>query len=622
LDRRPDFQNKDTTMQFFSRQSRRAISPKLRTAKPRMVQLEDRLTPAGFGPEDGAYFVESLAGTYTDVKIQPADQKILAAGTVLARYDSLGNLDAGYGAGGFSTTANAAGLVLQPDGKAVVSATSSLGYLGAGRFNSNGSLDTTFSADGWTSVNARPGYYQFSTGIGLQSKGQIVVGGFSASTQNTLNRAALMGGFKSNGSVNSGKGGFGDIVHNQANGFLVNAFGGQFATFDSIEVQPDNKIVAIGGFNAVPSTAQQVLVARYTANGALDTTFNGSGYTVLTLPGINYTSVLGYLSDRVAIQPDEKIVVLSNSQSIDLEYDMLVTRFSANGTLDTSFGGGTGYVRLDIDGAASQTTELGRAVILQPDGKIVAVGSVGATGQTKDTVLVARLNSNGTLDATFGAGGFKTQVIAAGLEVSPGGAIGVALQSSGSIIVAGGENGHPFLMRFFGDSPLHAAGGATVANSDAKPLTAAQVQPLLTEALTRWQMAGVNVSSLQGINLRIADLGGSTLGLASGNTIALDDNAAGHGWFVDSTPGNDSEFTMPGNQGEQGKIDLLTTLMHEVGHLIGHDHAEGGVMQETLGVGKRLTPHGVHVGHADFEVVTPVSREHNHGRRTAGRFRR
>ena len=58
-----------------------------------------------------------------------------------------------------------------------------------------------------------------------------------------------------------------------------------------------------------------------------------------------------------------------------------------------------------------------------------------------------------------------------------------------------------------------------------------------------------------GIDVRIADLGGTTLGLASGNTIWLDDNAAGWGWFVDPTPGDDSEFTTPGDQGEQGKMN-------------------------------------------------------------------
>src|SRR5262249_44590790 len=93
------------------------------------------------------------------------------------------------------------------------------------------------------------------------------------------------------------------------------------------------------------------------------------------------------------------------------------------------------------------------------------------------------------------------------------------------------------------------------------------------------------------IHIQIADLGGATLGLAdeSHHTIWLDDNAAGWGWFVDKTPRDNSEFTTPGNQGEQNRMDLLSVLMHEMGHLLGHEHKEGGVMSETLAPGQRLT---------------------------------
>jgi Matrixin len=101
--------------------------------------------------------------------------------------------------------------------------------------------------------------------------------------------------------------------------------------------------------------------------------------------------------------------------------------------------------------------------------------------------------------------------------------------------------------------------------------------------------AGVDTSSLNDVNIAIADLGGTTLGLAFGHTITLDDNAAGWGWFVDATPNNDSEFTTAGNQGEQQRIDLLTVVMHELGHLLGRGHDANGVMAETLAAGVRRT---------------------------------
>jgi hypothetical protein len=114
--------------------------------------------------------------------------------------------------------------------------------------------------------------------------------------------------------------------------------------------------------------------------------------------------------------------------------------------------------------------------------------------------------------------------------------------------------------------------------------------PVLAEALNRWQAAGLSATqlgALRSVNVRIADLGGSYLGLQSGHTLLIDDNAAGWGWFIDPTPRDDREFTTPGDQGEQNRMDLLTVLMHEMGHALGLGHDDHGVMQETLAAGVR-----------------------------------
>ena len=144
-----------------------------------------------------------------------------------------------------------------------------------------------------------------------------------------------------------------------------------------------------------------------------------------------------------------------------------------------------------------------------------------------------------------------------------------------------------------GDELTAAAAPSREVNRSLRP---GQVQPLLTEALARWQATGVDTSALGSIDVRIAELGGLTLGKAADGVIWLDNNAAGWGWFVDRTPHRDGEFVRPGNQGERNRMDLLTMLTHEVGHLLGHDHAEGGVMAETLAPGTRQTP--VADGHA------------------------
>jgi ELWxxDGT repeat protein len=119
-------------------------------------------------------------------------------------------------------------------------------------------------------------------------------------------------------------------------------------------------------------------------------------------------------------------------------------------------------------------------------------------------------------------------------------------------------------------------------------ITLAQLDSILTEALVRWEAAGADLSRLGPVQVAVTDLPGATLGLASGATIWLDVNAAGWGWFVDATPWADSEFSTPGDQGEQERMDLLTVLMHEFGHVLGYEHGAEALMQETLSPGTRL----------------------------------
>lgn len=418
--------------------------------------------------QDGTYIVEPWSGRYSAVKIQPGDQKIVAAGRVqstggvaIARYDSIGNPDTGYGSGGLSTPLGGiarsfAGLTLQADGKAVVPATNRSGYFGAARFNTNGSLDSSFGNGGWSGVSVSPNM-QVPYDVGLQSNGKIVVGGYTSNGGTVSGELAVLARFTTRGALNSGKGGFGQVIQTgRATGYTVMSFGAQLAEFKSLAVQPDDKVVAVGIFSPTGSFDGQLIVARYTADGILDTSFNSSGYSLLNLPGISYTS-RWFEANGVALQSDGKIVVVSTSAGVDGSSDMLVVRYSTSGTLDTSFGGGTGYVRLDIDGIATSTYETGSGVAIQPDGRIVVVGteSLNVSGVSRN-VLVARFNSNGTLDATFGAGGFKLGMppSSPGYHSFVGAA--VALMSDGHIIVAGSDDWdstgtsapHPLLMRF------------------------------------------------------------------------------------------------------------------------------------------------------------------------------
>jgi hypothetical protein len=138
------------------------------------------------------------------------------------------------------------------------------------------------------------------------------------------------------------------------------------------------------------------------------------------------------------------------------------------------------------------------------------------------------------------------------------------------------------------------ASSLLAANTSSGPtaamIRAAQIQPLTSAALARRQAAGVDTRVLGGNQIQLADLGGRTLGLASGHTIYLDENAAGWSWLVDQTPWQESEVTTPDDQGEKGQMNLLTVLMHEPGHTLGSDHKQEGVMLETSAAGEWRTP--------------------------------
>jgi len=100
---------------------------------------------------------------------------------------------------------------------------------------------------------------------------------------------------------------------------------------------------------------------------------------------------------------------------------------------------------------------------------------------------------------------------------------------------------------------------------------------------------------LSEVDVQVVDLAGDTLGRAVPGTIYIDVNAAGYGWFVDATPADNSEFSsaselsliaLPDSEAA-GHVDLWTVILHELGHLLGYEHADVGAMQESLSVGER-----------------------------------
>jgi glucose/arabinose dehydrogenase len=140
-------------------------------------------------------------------------------------------------------------------------------------------------------------------------------------------------------------------------------------------------------------------------------------------------------------------------------------------------------------------------------------------------------------------------------------------------------------------NPLIVEGGIAQA-ADADSLTANLAAPVISEAIARWQELGATAAQVDALNhldVKIIDLPHDHVGLATPGVIWLDVDAAGRGWFVDPTPGLDEEFSpILASSPATGKVDLLTAVVHEMGHHLGRDHSDPyGFMQENLATGVR-----------------------------------
>jgi uncharacterized delta-60 repeat protein len=367
-----------------------------------------------------------------------SDGKIVAAGETfsssngwcvsLARYASNGSLDMSFGNGGKVLTVVSGGataVAIQNDGKIVVAGYDHIYSFVLVRFNSDGTLDTSFGNSGQVLTNLGGG----ASAIAIQSDGRIVAAGYS---YNTYGYDFALTRYNGNGTLDVTFGSRGAVI-SDASAYSIMGGGAS-----SLAIQTDGKIVAAGGSYLI----------RYNSDGSLDTTFNLAGKVI---SGSYYETMSG-----VGIQTDGKIVAAGSSYNGMGSYDFALTRYNIDGSPDFTFNGNGRAVT-----PVMSLYPLGPATVVpdQSNGKIVAAG------YSQYQFVLARYNSDGSPDTTFASVG---EIITTGGGYWSNNSFvnDIAVQNDGKIVVAGSSykddvSGYDFaLARHNSDGSIDAGFGS------------------------------------------------------------------------------------------------------------------------------------------------------------------
>jgi uncharacterized delta-60 repeat protein len=266
-----------------------------------------------------------------------------------------------------------------------------------------GDLDPTFDGDGKVTTDFA-GIFAVAGAVAIQGDGKIVAAGTTADVSGISDFALAR--YNTDGSLDTAFDGDGKVTTD---------FAGLSDEANAISIQGDGKIVAAGVARIGLNGPQDFALARYNTDGSLDTTFGGDGKVTTDFAGANDQA------HAVAIQGDGKIVAAGLAGS-----DFALARYNTDGSLDTTFGG-DGKVTTDFAGPTDQA----HAVAIQGDGKIVAAGFAGSDFD----FALARYNTDGSLDTTFGGDGKVTTDFAG--SGSRDEAHAVAIQGDGKIVAAG-----------------------------------------------------------------------------------------------------------------------------------------------------------------------------------------
>lgn len=326
------------------------------------------------------------------------------------------------------------GLAVQPDNKVVA-----VGYSQqdthtvfiVARYNLDGTLDTTFNAQGSTPGIVSVDFFNVALArayaVTLTYTGHIIaVGEAQESSMSELFYAVALlnpdGTLDNTFAQGMGRSVYGTDVIPQNNMSSARAV--------AIQHLIHGDAIVLAGFGQ-ETLVHQFQVVRLTMDGNLDTTF---GQNLDGVEQIDFVLGATEQASGVAVYPDGSIVAAGTSFIADNEYAIVSTRLLSNGNVDMSYNG-TGKAQLGSVG----TLLNGNALIVQNDAKIVIGGAYNDDMQ--QGFFMVRYLNNGSLDASFGVGGqVRTTFNALALESSTAQASAIGLQSDGKIVLAGGAS--------------------------------------------------------------------------------------------------------------------------------------------------------------------------------------
>jgi len=369
----------------------------------------------------------------------------------LVRYNSNGSLDGSFGLGGKITTDvsfafdAASSAVIQADGKLVVAgysdSSSHLSSFELVRYNTNGSLDTSFGTNGKVITQVGNSDDQAKS-IAIQPNGKLIAAGYSRGIDGVKNfvlvrynaDGSLDTTFGNNGMEVSTTGtAFSVIVQSDVNlvaagarldskgnsdfyllnytdipgqgsesGSITTNFNSTYNVAESVIRQPDGKFVAVG--TSLTTFGYGFALARYNADGSADTTFDGDGKVTSNFNfGDSSSDWDPGAAKSVVIRPNGELIVVGTVQSLQADgqanSDFVIQCYNYDGTLNYKEHW-QNLSPLEFGFNSGTRVNAANSVAIQPDGKVVAAGYSKNTQGNLDFALV-RYNTDGSLDTTF-----------------------------------------------------------------------------------------------------------------------------------------------------------------------------------------------------------------------------